>query len=318
MRNNPLNKILITGGSGYIGSVLIDTLKKKGIPLRIIDIAPLSKDLINKKVEFVLGDIRDVSNDIFHDISSVIHLAGISNDTTANRNPQETKDVNTTATTVLAKKAKKAGVGRFIFASSSSIYDLGIHNERGAQKEEASVSPSGLYSISKYEAEKALLTLSNSDFVVVILRKATVCGFSPVMRFDLVVNAMIRNVIEKGCIRVFCKGVQWRPLISVHDVAMAYYKTLIVPTQRVNGQIFNIGLNNLKVADIAILVQKTLRKHFSLNPPIVFEQDGKEDRSYRIIVDKAKKSLRFTAKVSIEDTIVNLYKNLRRGDKSEL
>jgi nucleoside-diphosphate-sugar epimerase len=313
MKISQRKKVLITGGSGYIGSVLANTLVKKKIPLRVIDIAPFPSKFPNGQAEFILADIRDIPDSILSDISAIIHLAGKSNEILADQNAAETKAVNTDATFTLAKRAKRAEVRRFIFASSSSIYDLGIDKETGPKREIEKVSPTGMYSLSKYVAEKKLLLLPTNDFCVVILRKATVCGYSPNMRFDLVVNAMVKSVLEKGYIKVFCKGRQWRPLISVTDVAEAYYQALVAPLKKVNGQIFNIGFNNFKVIDIALLVQKTLQKHFAMQPTIIFEQNNRSDRSYRITTKKAKDVLDFRACETIENAIVNLVKNLRQN-----
>lgn len=314
-------KILITGGSGYIGSVLVSYLLKKGLFVRIVDILPFSGHILQqykKKIEYIQSDIRKIEPMLLKNIFAIIHLAAFSDETSSDKNPSETKKINTLAAIALAQKAKELNVKRFIFASSSSIYDKGIDKEDGPKSENAQVSPTGTYSISKYEAEKKLLTLSDKKFSVVILRKATVCGFSSTMRFDLVVNAMVRSALTKGYIRVYCKGLQWRPLISVGDVAQAYYKILAAPKQNVAGQIFNIGFGNFRVLNIASLVQKTMVKHFSLHPKIIFEQDDKKDRSYRIIVNKAKHMLGFTPKITIEETIINLVKKLPHGKRISL
>lgn len=307
-------KILITGGSGYIGSILASTLLKKGLFVRIIDIAPFTAPIsiqYKKCFEYIHLDIRKIEPAQLKDVFAIIHLAAFSDEASANKNPEETKKVNVYATITLAQKAKKQRIKRFIFASSSSIYDLGMENEKEPQEENAQVSPSGVYSISKYEAEKGLLALCDRDFAVVILRKATVCGFSPNMRFDLVVNAMVKSLLTKGHIKVFCRGLQWRPIISIDDVARAYYKTLTAPRSSIAGQIFNIGFDNFQVADLASLVKTTFRKHFSINPAILFEQDDRKDRSYRIATKKAKDVFGFTPKVTIEQTIVDLVGNLK-------
>lgn len=306
-------KILITGGSGYIGSVLVSYLLKKNLFVRVIDILPFSGHIpqqYKKSFEYIQSDIRKIEPMLLKNIFVIIHLAAFSDETSSDKNPNETKKVNTLATITLAQKAKKMNVKRFIFASSSSIYDKGMDKEDGPKSEDTQAYPTGAYSISKYEAEKELLTLSDKKFSVVILRKATVCGFSPFMRFDLVVNAMIKSALTNGYIRVYCKGLQWRPLISVGDVAQAYYKILTAPKQNVAGQIFNIGFCNLRVRDIASLVQETMVKHFSLHPKIIFEQDDRKDRSYRINADKAKYILGFTPKTTIEETIIDLVKKL--------
>lgn len=308
-------KILITGGSGYIGSVLANYLLKRGLFVRVIDILPFAGPIpqqCKKRLEYIQSDIRKIEPILLKNIFAIIHLAAFSNETSSDENPNETKKVNTLTTIAFAQKAKKMNVKRFIFASSSSIYDKGMDKEDGPKSENAQISPTGIYSISKYEAEKELLTLSDKKFSVVILRKATVCGFSPVMRFDLVVNAMVKNALTNGYIRVYCKGLQWRPLINIGDVAKAYYKILTAPKQNVAGQIFNIGFGNFRVLDIASLVQETMAKHFSLHPKIIFEQNDRKDRSYRINVNKAKYILGFETKESIEESIIGLVENLRK------
>lgn len=317
MRKNalPQKKVLVTGASGYIGSVLTPLLLKKGFYVRCLDIAPFASFIPKqyaKSFEYKNTDIRRIKQEDIKDIFAVIHLAAFSDEASANKNLKETKRVNINATISLAKKAKKQGVKRFIFASSSSIYDRGIDNDKGAQEESASVFPDGIYSISKLEAEKELLALADKNFSVIILRKATVCGYSPNMRFDLVVNAMVKSVLIKGHIKVFCRGKQWRPLISINDVAKAYYTTLTAPDKKINGEIFNIGLNNFKVSDIALLVQKTFQNSFSINPAIIFEEDNRKDRSYQIATGKAKAVFGFESKVTIEQTIVDLVRKLKQ------
>lgn len=307
--------ILITGGSGYIGSILVNYLLKKGLFVVVIDILPFSGHIpqqYKKKFEYIKSDVRKIEPILLKNVFAIIHLAAFSNETSSDKNPNETKKVNTLATIALAKKAKKMSVKRFIFASSSSIYDKGISKEDGSKSENTQVIPTGAYSISKYEAEKELLSLSDKKFSVAILRKATVCGFSPIMRFDLVVNAMVRSALTNGFIRVYCKGLQWRPLISIADVAQAYYKMLTAPKQNVAGQIFNIGFCNLRVLDIASLVQKTLIKRFSLHSRIIFEQDDRKDRSYRININKAKNILGFIPEVTIEQAIADLAMKIKK------
>lgn len=314
-------KILITGGSGYIGSVLIQYLLKKNLFVVVIDILPFTEPIprqYKKKFEYIQSDIRKIEPMLLKDVFAIIHLAAFSDETSSDKNPNETKKVNTLATIALAQKAKKMNVKRFIFASSSSIYDKGMGKEGGPKSENTQVYPDGAYSISKYEAEKELLTLSDKKFSVVILRKATVCGFSSAMRFDLVVNAMVKSALTKGYIRVYCKGLQWRPLISLVDVTQAYYKILTAPKQNVAGQIFNIGFGNFRVGNIASLVQEAMMKHFSLHPKIIFEQDDRKDRSYRINVNKAKYIFGFTPKITIEETIIDLVKKLPHGKRISL
>lgn len=312
---NLRKKILLTGGSGYIGSILSSKLIREGLDVFILDLKKPKKSLLQKHsshISFLQSDIRKITPRVFKDVSCVIHLAGISDEAGAARHPRLTKDINTLAAIKLAKKAKKEGVERFIFASSSSVYDIGIEQEEGAKRETAMVFPSGPYSISKHNAEKGLLSLSSKDFSVVILRKATVSGFSPHMRFDLVVNSMVKNVLERGYLRVFNKGAQWRPLISINDVADAYHTALIRPRERVSGHIFNIGFENYLVKDIAKMVKMTYKKYFDMNPKILYEESAMKGRSYRMDTKKANKLMGYTAKISIEDVILDLIKEFKK------
>lgn len=313
---NPQKKVLVTGGAGYIGSVLVPTLAKKGFRLCVLDVKKIHKTILEShrnNITYIQTDIRNVTPRIFKDISAVIHLAGVSAESSASKHPRLTQHVNTHATLELAKKAKRAGVERFVFASSSSVYDRGIMNEEGEKHEDSFVSPDGPYSVSKHQAEKGLLSLSDKNFSVVVLRKATVSGVSPKMRFDLVINAMVKSVLENGYLRVFTRGLQWRPIISIDDVAKAYYLALVQPQNKVAGHIFNIGYNNFLVKDLALLVKKTCSNYFSLNPKIIFEKGGRKGRSYRMKTEKAKKILQFTAKISIEDVILDLVKKFKKN-----
>jgi len=313
-------KILVTGGAGYLGTVLSEKLAKEGFNVRIFDRFYFGRDKIRHldgTVEVVEGDIRNLPESLFDNVDSVIHLAALSNDPTAEFNPKANHAINTLATERLAKLAKKRGVGRFIFASSCSIYDLGMENGHGIRDEDSKVVPKAAYSTSKYKAERELLKLADRDFDVVILRKGTVFGFSPRMRYDLVVNTMVKNALSSGVIKIFCKGVQWRPLVDIEDVARAYMMALTAPSAKVNRQIFNISLGNFLVRDLAFDVAKTLKKYFKVNTKIIFENDDKRDRSYSVSADKAKKILKFVLKVSVEESIVRMVKGIRENKMTD-
>lgn len=313
-------KILITGGAGYLGTVLSEKLAKEGLSVRIFDRFYFGRDKIRHldgTVESVEGDIRKPPADLFDGVDSIIHLAALSNDPTAEFNPAANRAINTLATKKLAKMAKQAGVKRFIFASSCSIYDLGMENGHGVRSEVSRVNPKAAYSLSKHRAEKKLIKLAGKKFDVVILRKGTVFGFSPRMRYDLVVNTMVKNALSSGVIKIFCRGVQWRPLVDIEDAARAYAMTLTAPSEEIKGQIFNISLGNFLVRDLASVVSKTLKKHFKINPKIIFENDDKRDRSYSVSGDKAKKILGFVPKVSIEESIVRMVKGIRSAKMTD-
>lgn len=306
--------ILVTGGAGYIGSILVPLLLKKGYNVRILDIKEPPKGLYvtcKKSVDIITADIRNINESILDDVTAVIHLAALSDESSANKDPKTTIEINATAAIFLAKKAKEKGVKRFIFASSAALYDLGMGREGKPKSEESEIIPDGSYSTSKYEAEKALLELSNNNFSVVILRKGTVYGYSPRMRFDLVVNAMVRSALKSGVITVFCRGMQWRPLIGVTDVANAYYTAIVAPTQAVTKQVFNIAFDNFLIKDVAVKVQKTL-ENYGIRTEIVFEQDDRKDRSYIIDTSKVLKLLKFRAKNPVEQSVIQLVKSMKR------
>lgn len=316
MNNNTKSRVLLTGGAGYIGAVLCERLVNAGFDVRLFDRfyfgrKPIAK--LNSKIEVIEGDIRDFPEDLLNNIDTVIHLAALSNDPTAEFNPQANNQINTESTVRLAKSAKKKGVKRFIFASSCSIYDLGLENENGIKDEIAKVEPKAAYSSSKYQAEKKILKLADEDFCVVILRKGTVFGFSPRMRYDLVVNTMVKNTLSSGTIKVLSRGIQWRPLVDVNDVAEAYLKALGASKEKVNRQVFNISLGNFLMKDLAYIVQKALKKHFSINPKIIFEEPDRRDRSYRVSNTRAKQVLRFVPEVSIEESVIKMVKKIKKN-----
>jgi len=316
MNNNTKGRVLLTGGAGYIGAVLCEKLVNAGFDVRLFDRfyfgrEPIAK--LNSKIEVIEGDIRDFPEDLFNNIDTVIHLAALSNDPTAEFNPQANHQINTESAIRLAKLAKKKGVKKFIFASSCSIYDLGLENENGIKDEIAKVEPKAAYSSSKFQAEKKILKLADKDFCVVILRKGTVFGFSPRMRYDLVVNTMVKNTLSSGTIKVLSRGIQWRPLVDVNDVAEAYLKALGASKEKVNGQVFNISRGNFLMKDLAYIVQKALKKHFSINPKIIFKEPDRKDRSYRVSNQKARQVLNFIPKVSIEESVIKIVGQIKKN-----
>jgi len=314
-------KCLVSGGAGYLGSVLCKTLIDRGFDIKIYDKFYFGRKSIENLMvgnnEFIEGDIRDLPEGLFDNVSAVIHLAGLSNDPTANFNPKMNKEINTDATVSLAKKAKKAGVKRFIFASTASIYDMGIGTNDNLKDENSTVKPMHPYSSSKYEAEKQLLKLNDENFAVVILRKGTIHGYSPRMRYDLVVNIMVRNILIDRPIRVFCKGVQWRPLIDIRDVVEAYRLVLTVPSKLVSGEIFNVTENNYQIKDLAKEIHH-VATNFDFKSEVVFEDDDKKDRSYRISNKKIKGRLGFVPRFTLEDSIKELIKRIKEDGVDDL
>lgn len=308
--------ILVTGGAGYIGAVLVKKLLDQNFKVRVFDKFYFGKNpfLVNsKKIEVIEGDIRNFPERMLEGVDAVIHLAGLSNDPTAEFNPEANREINTVGTVNLAKSAKKKGVLRFIFASSCSIYDF-FNGDDAVRDEDSYVKPTVPYSLSKFNAEEELKKLASRDFCVTILRKGTVFGYSPRMRYDLVVNTMVKDVFLKNTITVVGKGLHWRPLVDVSDAGDAYILALLAPKDDVNGQIFNISLGNFQVNDIAREVKDAFLKNFSLDVNIKHTSPPGKVRSYRVSNKKAAQILKFVPKISIEESVLAIASHIKNGD----
>ena len=191
-------KVLLTGGAGYIGVVLLKKLLKKNYTVRLLDNFLFGKDSLKpyiKKIEVVAKDIRKVAKKDLDGIEAVIHLAGLSNDPMAEFDPKANFEINTQGTIRLAGLCKELRIKRFTFGSSASIYHRGILKRTRVQHEEMLVRPKAAYSVSKYKAENELLKMADENFTPIIFRQGTVYGFSPRMRYDLVVNTMLKTCL---------------------------------------------------------------------------------------------------------------------------
>lgn len=300
--------ILVTGGAGYCGIPTVEELLKRGVSVRIFDKMlwgekPL-KHIIDR-VEIIQGDIREVNASVLKGVKGVIHFAGLSNDPTAEYNPDANKEINTIGTKKLAQLCKKEGIKRFTFASSASIYDKGLLAEDILQDENSKVEPRAAYATSKFEAEQELLKLADKHFCPVILRQGTVYGFSPRMRYDLVVNSFIKNAMLYKQITVFCGGEQWRPLVDVSDIAKAHIAALEAPLEKISGQIFNIVYKNYRILELAHWTRKVFREKKGIDINIEVDYSERKDRSYRIAHEKITKILGLIPQVSVEEAIIN-------------
>lgn len=306
-------KVLVTGGGGYIGVVLAEELLNKGYAVKLLDtfywgFEPVQH--IKDKVEIIQADIRDVGKEVLKDVTAVIHQAGLSNDPMAEFNPEANLEINTEATKRFAELCKENGVKRFTFASSGSIYDVGLLAEDVLQDENSKVHPKAAYSVSKYKAERELLKLADKDFCPVIMRQGTVYGFSPRMRYDLVVNTMLKTALLYNKLIVFCGGEQWRPLVDVRDVALAHILAIEAPQDLVCGQIFNLVYKNYRVLELAHWIRKALRETKGVDPEIEVDYSPRKDRSYRVSGAKIKKVLGWEPKISVEDSIKDMIQKI--------
>jgi len=311
-------KILLIGGAGYVGSVLTEELLERGYSVKIFDRFYFGDRGLEKhrdRVEVIRGDMRHLTAGVLDDVGTVVNIGGLSNDPTAEYNPKANHEMNTLATQLSAELCKKAGVRRYILASSCSIYDVGVKEEEKdiVIDETAPVAPKAAYSSSKYKAERILLSLMDKDFAPVVLRKATIFGFSYRMRYDLVVNTFVKDALTKGYLTPYFGGEMWRPLVDVRDAAKAYIACIEADEDKVKGEIFNVVYRNFRISEVALRVRSAL-KTAGVEVDIHPDYRYKGVRSYRVSGDKIKKTLAFVPEISIEDSVVDMVDKIRTFD----
>jgi nucleoside-diphosphate-sugar epimerase len=247
-------RVLVAGGAGYIGCILVDRLLARGYKVRVLDRLYWGEQPLKgarDRIELICADVRDMPESAFDGIDSVIHLAGLSNDPTAEYDPEANWQMNALATEAIGHECIKHGIERVVFASSCSLYD-GL--PPGIWDETAPISPRGAYASSKRYGEQALLGLVPEGLTPVILRNGTVYGWSPRMRFDLVVNTFVKDAIVEGRLELHGGGWMWRPLVDVKDVSDAMIAVLEAPSEAVGGEIFNVLHSNYQIRELAMLV----------------------------------------------------------------
>jgi nucleoside-diphosphate-sugar epimerase len=315
-------KILVIGGAGYVGAVLVEELLKRGYAVKVFDrliFGDQGLQGVRDRVELITGDMRAMDPAVLADVTAVVNLGGLSNDPTAEFNPEANYEMNTVATEQTAKLAKDAGVKRYLFASSCSIYDQGVEDPEAdlILDESSRVSPRAAYSSSKFEGEQRLLPMADANFCPVVLRKGTIYGYSPRMRFDLVVNTFLKDALTRGRLTIHFGGEMWRPLVDVRDVARAYIACLEADEHKVSGQIFNVIYRNMRISELALRVRDALAKsglEVAIDPDYGYEGV----RNYRVSARKIEASLDFRPVVSIEESVANCLEKLRSMNANEL
>jgi len=313
--------ILVTGGGGYIGHELCRQLLERGDRVRVVDrffFGSRSLEELaarsNGALEWIRGDLRNWQSDWLTGIDGVSHLAGLSNDPTAEYNPEANWQMNAVATERLAAACKAAGVGRLVFGSSASLYDgLGP----GMFDEATVVEPRGAYSISKHWAENALSAAADDAFTPVLLRQGTVYGYSPRMRLDLVVNTFLKDAITRKKLFLHGGGWQWRPLVDVSDVARAHILCLSAPRDLVHGEIFNVMQENYQVRQLAMLVAGSLAL-VGRSVELVEAPLPEFVRDYRMSNLKLTQRLGFTPSFTVLESIDEMLRRLPLDDVSAL
>lgn len=307
-----IKKVIITGSAGYIGSVLTARLQENDYEVVGFDTLFFKSALLknNKKYNLIQKDIRHIELKDLLGIDAIIHLAALSNDAMGELNNELTEEINYKATVRLAKLAKKAGVKRFIFSSSCSIYGL---TKSGFVKESSSVNPLTIYAKSKINSENVLKILADETFTVILLRNATVYGFSPCFRDDLVVNNLVASGMTLGEIRIKSDGTPWRPLIDVRDLSNIIMQFLEVPSKKINGKVINIGFNenNFQIKTILHLIHK----HLPECKIIYTGEHGADTRSYQVKFDKLHKNIiNYKQQWDLEKSIADMIIQLKQYD----
>ena len=306
-------RVLVTGCHGYIGSVLVPLLVEAGH-----DVVGLDTDWFKPCVFGATPpafphraiDTRDVRRETFEGFDSVIHLAALSNDPVANLDPELTYDINHRATVRMARLAKEAGVQRFLFSSSCSTY--GAHGD-DLLTEEGELMPVTPYGESKAFSDRDLMQLADDDFSPTLLRNATAYGFSPRLRFGLVVNDFVAMASLTGKICILSDGSPWRPLVHVEDICRAFTHMLTAPREAIHNQIFNVGATsqNYRVREIAEIVRDAVpgcEVTFADKPSV-------DKRCYRVDFSKLERMLPdFKLRWNVASGAVQLFEKFRSPD----
>lgn len=307
-------KICIPGGAGYVGSKLVPELLKQGHEVKVLDLYLYgdagfhSLGAEKKNLTEIRGDIRDpesVSRSL-EGCDAVIHLACISNDPSFELNPDLGKSINFDAFEPFVVEAKKQGIRTFIFASSSSVY--GVKSTPNVT-EEMSLEPLTDYSKYKAACEEVLFRYMDDQFVCTVLRPATVCGYAPRQRLDVVVNILTNLAFHKGKIKVM-GGNQMRPNIHINDMVRAYLWVLNMPKEKIQGEIFNVGYHNHTVEGLAEMVRAIVEKK---RPVEVLFEPTEDSRSYHVSSEKIAQKLGFFPQFSIEDAVEGLVTAFEQG-----
>ena len=309
-----MKKVLVTGGAGYVGCVLVPKLLANGFEVVVFDLMIFGADGLpeHENLSVVEGDLRDAESfrKVVSGVDAVIHLACISNDPSFELNPELSKSINFDCFEPMVKASKEEGVQRFIYASTSSVYGV---SDAPEVDEEHELVPLTDYNKYKGMCEPILLKYQSPEFTTVIIRPATVCGYSPRMRLDLTVNILTNHAVNKGEITVF-GGTQKRPNIHIEDITDLYVQLLALPANMIAGETFNAGHQNHTVADIAEMIRSVVEEEMPELAPINVKTVATDDnRSYHITSKKIERILGFVPTRTVQDTARELCQLFREG-----
>lgn len=308
-----MKKILVVGGAGYCGSVLVPQLLNEGWEVTVFDIMWYDPQFSkNPKLHLIQGDVRDTAKvaAACQGQDVLLHLACISNDASFDLDEALSTTVNLDAFEPIVIAAKKAGIKRFIFASSSSVYGV---SEQPDVTEEHPLLPVSLYNKYKGMCEPLLFKHTDANFVGVVFRPATVCGYGPRQRLDVSVNILTNHAVNKGKITVF-GGEQMRPNLHIQDYVDVCKLLMTAPAEKIANERFNVGFQNMSIMDIARTVKKVVEELYPQKGDIPIEvTESNDKRSYHINSDKIKRVLGFAPKHTVEDAVRDLCKAFNEG-----
>lgn len=299
-------RVLVTGHQGYLGTVMVPILQEAGHDIVGLDAGFFADCVLGTAPNDPPGlrvDLRDVTATQLVGFDAVIHLAALSNDPLGALAPQITYDINHHGSVRLAQLAKQAGVRRFLYASTCSVYGSAGED---LVNETAPLRPLTPYAESKVRVEDDVAAIADDSFSPVFLRNATAFGFSPRLRADIVLNNLVGHAVLTGDVRVLSDGTPWRPLVHARDIARAFLTCLTAPTHKIHCAAYNVGTeeNNLTVAEIAEAVVDVVPNSTLL----ITGESGPDPRSYRVDFAKIREALGYQAAWSIPDGAAELYK----------
>lgn len=310
-----MKHVAVTGGAGYIGCVLVAELVNAGYRVSVFDRFFFGEDLLkefhsNPNFKQKKVDIRDLRPQDFDGVDVVCDLAALSNDPSGDLDPQLTESINFTGRVHVAKCARDAGVHKYILSSTCSVYG---HGDSESLDEKQAPSPLTTYSKMSLKAEQQTQLLMSDDFTWTAVRNGTVFGLSPRMRFDLVVNLMTLNAVQKGKIYILGGGKQWRPLVHVRDVSRALIRIIEAPREAIHGEIFNVGLGNYRVLSLAYIVREAL----PFPVEIEIAPDDADKRNYHVSFEKLHTKLKFTPTITVAEGVGEIYQAMKEGRLSQ-
>ncbi len=321
--------ILVTGGGGYVGSLLVPELLALGEAVRVVDLFWFEHRLADHpQLETITADIRDADPAWLNGVKAVIHLAGLSNDPTADFAPALNAESNVQATRRLAEMVarRSAATGedlRFVFASSCSVYYTAAQESDAdvrPKREDCLAAPTANYSKTKRLAELELLKLAEQypHFCPILLRKGTLFGPSPRMRFDLVVNTFTLHAWSRRELTVHGSGESWRPLLHVRDAVDAYLYCLVAPVAKVRCQVFNVLRKNYRTLELAHWISEILEEHRQVSIRVKRDRSVEfGSRSYYVLADKMEKELGFRAERGTTKAVLDIWDGLESGAYGE-